>query len=326
MTTRGSSAETGPVPGTAGRAPGRDGPATAAPVLVTGSHRSGTTWVGTMLGLAPGAFLVPKEPFNPNPREYALGGLARHWFTYAPQLPQDAAERAYRRVLTGRSVRVLRRRGLWTAATTYLAPWAHPRLIVHDPIAAFSSEWLAHRFGMVVLVLVRHPAAFAASLRRIGWAFDFDNLLAQQRLVEDHLEPFAEDLRRPPADPMARAGLLWACIYTVLLRFADRNPDWLVRTHEGLARMPQPAFRSLYRRLDLTWNEGVAASIHDHTAAGNPARAADGVVHQLRRDSAASTRTWKADLTPDEVRTVRSRTDRVAARFYDDASWSLSPQ
>jgi hypothetical protein len=36
----------------------------APPILVTGAHRSGTTWVGKMLALAPGVAYI-HEPFNP---------------------------------------------------------------------------------------------------------------------------------------------------------------------------------------------------------------------------------------------------------------------
>src|SRR5215831_9468235 len=36
----------------------------APPILVTGAHRSGTTWVGRMLALAPGVGYI-HEPFNP---------------------------------------------------------------------------------------------------------------------------------------------------------------------------------------------------------------------------------------------------------------------
>ena len=34
------------------------------PILVTGAHRSGTTWVGKMLALAPGVAYI-HEPFSP---------------------------------------------------------------------------------------------------------------------------------------------------------------------------------------------------------------------------------------------------------------------
>jgi hypothetical protein len=47
--------------------------------------------------------LVAHEPFNIEPWAYALDGLAKHWFTYAPALPQDAALEAFDKVLRRRT-------------------------------------------------------------------------------------------------------------------------------------------------------------------------------------------------------------------------------
>ena len=53
------------------------------PVLVTGSHRSGSTWVGRMIAEAPG-MLYLHEPFNisdpPGPGLCNVG--FKYWFTY----------------------------------------------------------------------------------------------------------------------------------------------------------------------------------------------------------------------------------------------------
>ena len=39
------------------------------------------------------------------------------------------------------------------------------RVVMKDPLAFFSAEWLMQNFGMTVVVLIRHPAAFVASLK-----------------------------------------------------------------------------------------------------------------------------------------------------------------
>lgn len=291
------------------------------PILVTGSHRSGTTWLATMLGLAPEALTIPKEPFNPNRRDYALGGLADRWFAYVPDLPAGRAERAFERVLTGRAVKLLRHTTPPRQALAYLRPWARPRLVIHDPIAAFSSEWLANVFDLQVLVLVRHPAAFAASLRRMGWQFDPANLRSQPRLVSDHLGDFVPPLDAWPQDPMARAGVLWRCIYTVLTRYADRNPTWIVCRHEDLSLQPQERLQELYGRLELRWTADVASAIGAHTSPDNPVAAPDGVAHQLRRDSAANLRRWTTVLSPAEQDRVRRAAEPLAGRYYTDADW-----
>ena len=61
---------------------------------MTGSHRSGSTWLTNMLALADGTLLV-HEPFNIEPWAYSLGGLAKQWFAYAPSLPREAALEAF---------------------------------------------------------------------------------------------------------------------------------------------------------------------------------------------------------------------------------------
>ena len=65
----------------------------------------------------------------------------------------------------------------------------------------------------------------------------------------------------------------------------------------------------------------VQAYVAETTRSGNPAEAGRGVVHELRRDSAASARTWHARLTAEEVDRVRARTEAVASAFYADAEW-----
>ena len=49
------------------------------PILVTGAHRSGTTWVGRMLALAPGVGYV-HEPFSPKtPKGLSPAGFERYF-------------------------------------------------------------------------------------------------------------------------------------------------------------------------------------------------------------------------------------------------------
>ncbi len=62
-----------------------------------------------------------------------------------------------------------------------------------DPLALFSSEWLASEFDMDVVLLVRHPAAFAASVRRQGYHHPFSHFLLQPALM-DRLRPFEAEI------------------------------------------------------------------------------------------------------------------------------------
>src|SRR5947209_3701161 len=51
------------------------------PILVTGSHRSGTTWVGKMLAATPSVGYI-HEPFNLTHRPGICTAKFPYWFTY----------------------------------------------------------------------------------------------------------------------------------------------------------------------------------------------------------------------------------------------------
>jgi len=51
------------------------------PILVTGSHRSGSTWIGQVMSHSINLHYI-HEPFNPNRQSpYIDPGLFKYWFT-----------------------------------------------------------------------------------------------------------------------------------------------------------------------------------------------------------------------------------------------------
>lgn len=62
------------------------------PILVTGSHASGTTWVGRMLELS-GDCRYIQEPLSKlcNPKACACGLCVRQWFTYLDSKQERSA-------------------------------------------------------------------------------------------------------------------------------------------------------------------------------------------------------------------------------------------
>ena len=59
------------------------------PILVTGGHRTGTTWVGKMLA-ASGEAAYISEPLNVLHRPGVMSTPVRHWYTYI--CPENEAE------------------------------------------------------------------------------------------------------------------------------------------------------------------------------------------------------------------------------------------
>ena len=133
-----------------------------------------------------------------------------------------------------------------------------------DPIALLSAEWLADTFRMHVIVLIRHPAAFTASLLRLDWRFDFANFVSQPALMERDLAPFAAEIEaavRRRLDAVAEAGPLWKCRYATVDRYRRERPNWLFLRHEDLSARPVDGFEAMRRHLDIAYSPSIATEV-----------------------------------------------------------------
>ena len=194
-------------------------------------------------------------------------------------------------------------------------------MIVKDPIAALSSDWLARRFDLEVVVLVRHPAAFAASLKRLNWRHPFEHFLQQEMLMERYLDPYRAEIASKPENIAEQAAIIWKCIYGVLFAYLDSNPNWLVKKHEVLSSNPVAELRNLCKALGLQWTKTVEDDVVEYTRSGNPVTAPEGTIHQIRRDSAAIVSRWKETLTKEEIAGVYRIARPLCDRLYTDEDW-----
>jgi hypothetical protein len=303
------------------------------PILVTGTHRSGSTWVGEMIARHPRVVHV-WEPFNPGvPRS-----PVKYWFHHVTDEDQEqfraflqpyltfrypwwsaVKERPHPRRLAGATLRTAL--GWWRRQLGY-------RPLMKDPIALFSAEWLARTYGMDVVVLIRHPAAFASSLKRLEWHFLFAHLLEQRRLMEEYLEPFHDEIRRFSGwlpDLIDQAILVWRIMHHVIHRYQRTHPDWIFLRHEDLSREPVAGFQNLFDRLGLHLSPRTRHAIETHSSSENPREAPERVAHQLKRDSKGNIWNWRSRLRPEEILRIRKETEDVASLFYSDADWDGEP-
>lgn len=301
------------------------------PILVTGAHRSGTTWVGKMLALAPGVGYV-HEPFSPRtPSGLSPAGFRRYYTVvtaenadrYRPGL-ERSLELRYDLGAQLRSVRSWRDVARIPRDYGRLLDWRRNgrRPLMKDPIALLSAEWLAETFGMEVVVLIRHPAAFAASIKRLGWRHSFATFFDERGGLPDVVAPFEDEIREHaerPGDAVEQAALLWRLLYGAVDGYRERHPDWLFLRHEEASLDPVGTFERLYERLGLELTPAARERIAHSSDPGNPAELP--TPHAVALASAASLGRWRRDLTPDEVETLRERTRDVWPRFYSDDDW-----
>lgn len=196
------------------------------------------------------------------------------------------------------------------------------RPLLKDPFAVFSAPWFSRRLAFQVIVTVRHPAAFASSLKRLGWYFDFHDLLAQPLLMGDWLESFHVEMESIPTDDIiGQAALLWTMIYQTVAEYRKGSVDIIVVRHEDLSRNPIKVYQDLYDTLGLTFSPKVEKAIISSSSSKNPKEGTRSSVHSVRLDSRANLDSWKRGLSENEIARIRTMTASISPLYYSDRDW-----
>jgi hypothetical protein len=309
------------------------------PILVTGAHRSGTTWVGKMLAADRNTAYI-SEPLNVLHRRGVYRADVKHWYQYITRENEADYLPAFQQLLNFR-YHLFAELGSLRSQKDFLrmgrdlslfmkGKLRGQRVLLKDPFAVFSTPWLAQRLNCKVVITIRHPGGFASSLKRLNWPFDFRDLLDQPMLMRDHLESDRADMESMPADDIVgQSALLWRMIYRsvhVTLRQAQGGalslfPDFKLVRHEDLSLDPIAGYKSLYESLGLTFDEKVRDTILNSSSSENPTELSKRKVHSVKLDSRANMNNWKKRLTPEEITRIRNLTEDVSHLFYSDSEW-----
>jgi hypothetical protein len=310
------------------------------PILLTGMHRSGGSWVAKMIEGGGGVVHV-NEPFNRRHPPGLTPGILRvpPPLAYQHVGPHNEADHlpGFRDMLQlryGLAAELRTNHGVYdmAKAVKYLAAFRYGRArglrpLVDDPYMVFAAEWLAERLDCRVVMLVRHPAGIVSSLKRIGtgWSDNLPDIASQPELVRRYLSSHAAELELAagqPLNPIAHGALLWLLIHSCIAQQLDRHPEFIVVRYEDLATDPEAAFGDLYEQLGLSFDARALKAVRAGSMAGPGARRNPwGRVGMARTayqpmESSANAWAWRDRLSPAEVTAVIRTTRPVAERFY----------
>ncbi len=293
-------------------------------VLIAGIPRSGTTWVGRVLGMAENTQYV-HEPDNHHVRPEAWSAK-RHLGSYPKLVPGEAApeygalfETAFaggcRPSLRYTSARIvhrvapgsLRRAGPLASSRPPVPAFGNvPRnVVVKSVFCARSLEWLAERFAPTVVVLRRHPFAVIASWEKLGWDGFLDR---NPHAVEHCADVFGVGPPRRSSPWIDRAA--WHCGYlsSLLDQAVARHPEWLVVGHETLCARPAARFRALGQALGLGWTEAAESFL----SASNRR----GLGYSTNRVWAEEVDGWRTKLPPGDQERVVAVLEQFPGQFH----------
>lgn len=290
------------------------------PILVSGTHRSGTTWFAKMLSV-PGLWYV-HEPFNPNK------GIWKKSFQYAPpEIDCPRINRFVDALLAGR----YRRLANTPSVEHRFMPWrlVRPpikRVMIKDPIACLLTGYLTQKYELTPLVLIRHPAGFVSSIVRLGWPCGkfLEEFLANQDLMDDHLSQRQSTLERyVERDDLEAAAALHGALNFVICRQARNFDKIRLLQFEQLCESPIESFKKLFLDLNLPYDDSTR-QMHEMLCLSGSNDPAEYRTHEVSRRSRAMASSWQRQLTHPEIERVRRVWDEFEIPYYSsDDDWKI---
>ena len=296
-------------------------------ILVTGSHRSGTTWVGTTIAQHRRVTYI-REPFHVESPNKEMGLKLNTWFTHYESSDQkEEIKSAFDCLLQSnpldRTLHHCRKTGLDMKiplrfikhlALNSISP---QRFLIKDPIALLSAGWLHETYDLKVICMIRSPLAFVGSLKKAGWDCGYRDIQQQEELMDKVLMPLADDVNKmceSTGDFIDRACLLWNILHFAIITYEKKYPSWLFVKYEDIAENPASGFEEIFDYLELDMSRDVREYIEKYTSEKNPAEST-GTIYQPR-NSKMSLNTWKQRLSSDEAERVRTATKKIASQLY----------
>lgn len=314
-------------------------------VLVIGIPRSGTTWVGTLLGRTKDATYL-EEPDNHLMYPFACRAKRALGCRFYPALGPGGGERDYERLWRAafglelheshRFLEAPRRaiaRALWTRVANeairraLLAQGGVPvglraaealavpeeadtpaqHVVVKSVFAPLSVDWIASRFPVSVVVVLRDVLNVLSSWVQLEWVGrrGDDMLDSLDPVVRDRLGArYAVPAPGRDAPLLARGAWLLAALTRELDEAAKQHPEWEVVRHEDLCRQPHDLFPALAARVGLEWTSDTSRLLDDLNRSGSGVSRA--------RIASELPEVWRGRLRPHELRDIEPVLERFA--------------
>ncbi len=296
-------------------------------ILITGSNRSGSTWVGKVVASNSTVDNII-EPLNLNRINRYKRVQLDHWY---PRVNEETPEEVKKEI---RSImKYYLNATYWTAFTQLFSSYeghnlskslrkrlrraGRPVKMVKDPTALFCVPWLVNEYNIHPVVLIRHPAAYVLSIKQKNWWFDFDHILKQPGFFTGELADLKDEVvtfkrSEKQRDIVENAALMWKVFYTQVAHYRSIYPEWYYVTHEELSTDPLSGFEKMFSYLGLTFTEMTERFITDSTTASS------NTAGKHKRDAKANARKWIDELNSKEKETIYKIAGPISDLFYEN--------
>lgn len=301
-------------------------------ILITGSNRSGTTWVGEILRLDKKMNYI-YEPFGKehltlkkeNPFHYHFHYVTKEETLIAKEYldccfsknnlswSKDFNINPSPRRIFSSTFRKLK--SIYELTKNYRG------YIIKDPLALFSTPWLYENYHLDILIIIRHPAAYVNSIKRMNWRVNPRDYLNQPKLMDDYLFELKDEIEafeQTDNNIVEEAALRWKIYHHVIKKYQNEYPDWYYIKHETISENPLSEFKKIFYEFNLEFDKSTKVKIIESTTSSSKINRD---VHILKRDSKKNIKKWKTQLSSQEIDTIKYITKDVSKLFYNELDW-----
>jgi hypothetical protein len=216
-------------------------------ILVAGTARSGTTWLGDILA----SQLRGRVMFEPFHSRKVKAYSHYHYFHYMHPHEKDEGLAAFCRTVFSGEIR-----DKWIDG--YVEVLLPQYRIIKEIRANLLLKWIQNNFPQVPqLFIIRHPCAVVLSRMALNWDTDRDieSFLAQPKLVEDFLGEKLDVIKKA-VHPEEKHAIIWCVTNLIPLRQFQEN-ELNVLFYENLCTQPEVEIARLFQAIQLGYQDSL---------------------------------------------------------------------
>ena len=287
-------------------------------VVIAGAPRSGTTLLLDVMASS----LKYRKIFEPLHPKNVRGAENFYYLYVRPEERNLELESFMRKALSGMiNTPWTNEMGLIKDTKSFLKMflkvyrwrWWAPNRIMKIIRGNLMLAWMERNFGCKIVFIIRHPCAVVESQKRMGWEKGREKellrVLSQERLLEDYLVPFEDEIERVKrkGDYWEKSALLWAIENMVPMRqIKEGSLHALLVFYEDLIMNPE---KELKRISEYTGIKEI-----NQKKLAKPSRTADKSTFSASREKMLYK--WKSRLSEENIKKILEVVNRLNMGIY----------
>ncbi len=280
-------------------------------VLVLSLPRSGSSWIGEILGSAANALYL-REPLTQS--NIAMDSASPAQVYIDPDAPQKSFQRFADTAFGGIPAfprNIVSKPAQWSLVNR------RGRRVVIKEVNVLACEWLLKRYRPRVVFLVRHPAAVALSYLKLGWStVDAKALLcSHERLIQGPLQKWDKYILSLTSDFWENLGALQGAALRFALDSLMTYDGCKIILYEDICSDPLAVFEALFKFARLTFDQQIKEIIINRSAGGDTEHH-----YGTSRNSKDMTGAWKHKVPDAELIRLRDAYSVFHLPWYQSAN------